>query len=266
MIPRKLHYVWIGDGELPEPDRSFVEGWRKACPGWEIRRWGLDDLKGIDNVFVRETVAEKKWVFTSDWLRLWALANEGGFYLDTDIELKDSLERFRGDALCMGLNLSGYPQTALIGAEPHQEIVEELLKEYSERKFILGEGCYDETASNDKYFRCFKRHGVTLTELTQDGPSEVLPGVKFYPCSVLCHPIEGKEAENVAHHHLKGSWLTPFKRKAIYALPFGYRVIRLKERVRFGGKGPLGLLEQEKFIAKLRFGRVTLVLAKKQAK
>lgn len=261
MIPKKLHYVWIGDGEMPEPDRSFVAGWARMCPGWEIRRWGLDDLKGIDCVFAQETVAAKKWVFTSDWLRLHALSQEGGFYLDTDVELKDSLERFRGDSLCMGLNLSGYPQTALIGAEPHHPIIEELLEQYSRSRFILGEGCYDETANNDKFFRLFKHHGVTLTDLTQDAAHEPLPGVKFYPCSLLCHPIG--EQENIAHHHLKGSWLTPFKRKAVYRLPFGLRAIRLKARVRFGGKGDLGMLEDEKILAKAHFGRTVLVLAKK---
>ena len=116
MIPCIINYVWIGDRDIPEPDRSFVAGWSKACPGWEIRRWSPDDVKGEYCRFLRETLAAKKWVFACDWLRLYALSQTGGFYMDTDVELRSSLEPFRDNDLCMGLNKSGYPQTALIGA------------------------------------------------------------------------------------------------------------------------------------------------------
>lgn len=263
MIPKKLHYVWLGDGEPPEQDRKYIEGWLKVSPGWELRRWGLDDLKGIDSAFVRETIETKRWAFTSDWLRLSVLSNEGGFYLDTDVELKSSLERFCGDSLCMGLNYSGRPQTALIGAEPHHPIIEEMLAEYADKHFILAEGCYDETANTDRFFKLFLRHGVNLEKLSQDRAAEVMPGVKLYPSSLLCRP--SGNLENVAHHHKAGTWLTPYKRQAIYELPGGYRVLRLKKRLRMSpdAANQIELLQHERQVAKLSLGRVLLVLVRK---
>ncbi len=262
MIPKKIHYVWIGDAPLPEPDKTFVEGWKKLHPDWEIRCWGLDDLNGIDNVFIRETLAAKSWVFVSDWLRLYALSTEGGFYLDTDVELKSSLELFRTNELCLGLNKSGYPQTALIGAVARQSLIEELLSEYSARKFILADGVFDETASNTVYYEMFARHGVKLNTVGQATDVEVLPGVRIYPSSILCRSGEDPTV-NVATHHVKGSWLAPFKRKSVVDLMHGFRIVRMKRRKKFVGKDVFNLLPSEKLLGYIHFGRVYLVLVKK---
>lgn len=263
MIPKKIHYVWIGNKELPESDKTFVEGWKRLHPDWEIRCWGLDDLNGVDNVFIRETIAAKSWVFVSDWLRLHALATEGGFYLDTDVELKSSLEPFRNDDLCMGLNKTGYPQTAVIGAVPHQPLIEELLAEYSVRKFILADGVFDETASNSVYFKMFARHGVKLDEVGQVSDVEVLPGVRIYPSAILCRPGDDPSI-NVVTHHLKGTWLVPFKRKSVTELPGGLRIVRMKKRKQATNDSTLNLLSHEKLIFSIHFGRVYLALVRKE--
>lgn len=261
MIPKVVHYIWLGDKEMPATDKAFVEGWRKQLPGWTFRLWNLDSIKGIDNLFLRETLAARKWVFACDWLRLYALAMEGGFYMDTDVELNASLDPFRNHELCMGLNLSGYPQTALIGAVAHQPLIEELLDEYSNRKFILGEGVYDETASNTVYARAFRRHGVDLFKLTQERASEVLPGVCMYPSAVLCRP-GANPSQNVATHYAEGLWLEPYKRKSTTNLFGGLRLVRMKRR-KIAKKGdPLNLLAEERHVASLQFGRIVLSLVK----
>lgn len=261
MIPKIIHYVWLGDKEMPATDKAFVEGWKKLLPDWKFKCWGLDSLKGIDNVFVRETLSARKWVFTCDWLRLYALATEGGFYMDTDVELNASLEPFRNHDLCMGLNLSGYPQTALIGAVPHQPFIEELLAEYSNRKFILGEGIHDETASNTIYSRAFARHGVDLSQVTQEHATEVMPGVCLYPSAVLCRPGQDPR-QNVATHYAEGLWLEPYKRKSSTNLLGGLRLVRMKRRKIAKPGDPLNLLPEERVVASLRLGRVVVSLVR----
>ena len=262
MIPRIINYVWIGDRELPEPDRTYVAGWAKACPGWEIRRWGPEDAKDADCSFLRETLAAKKWAFACDWLRLYALSKVGGFYMDTDVELKSSLEPFRDNDLCMGLNWSCYPQTALIGSIPHQPIIEELLEETSRRKFVLGPGVYDETANNTVFRRLFLRHGVDLAKVGQDKDTEVMKGVRFYPSSLLCHKYG--DLPNVAEHHLTGYWREPYRRKSVVDLPFSLRIVRMKRRDDVPNKdNKLNLLENEKLIGSFRFHKMTFALVRR---
>lgn len=262
MIPKILHYVWFGGSELPEPDRTYVAGWAKACPGWEIRRWGLEDTKDVDCTFLRETLAAKKWAFACDLLRLYVLSKVGGFYLDTDVELKSSLEPFRSNELCMGLNMTQYPQTALIGAVPHHPIIEELLAETMKRKFVIGPGVYDETANNTVFRKLFIRRGVNLDKVTQEHDTEVLKGVRFYPSSLLCR-VRG-DLPNVAEHHLTGSWRDPYRRKSAINLPFSLRLVRMKRRYGVPNKdNKLNLLENEKPLFSFRVRKMTIVLVKR---
>lgn len=261
MIPKIIHYVWLGDKELPEPDRTYVEGWKKLLPDWEIKCWGLEAIKDLDDPFLKETLSVRSWVFASDWIRLYALATEGGFYLDTDVELKSTLEPFRSHDLCFGLNRNLHPQTAVLGSVPHQPLIEELLETYSKRKFIKGDGVYDVTASNTVYRRMFLRHGVDLEKLSPEQQHDVLPGVRIYPTAVLCRPC-GDPAVNVAHHHVKGTWVAPYERKQVIDLPFGYRLIRIKRRGRAKAEDALPLLAHEKRCFALRFRQKVLVFAK----
>jgi hypothetical protein len=60
--------------------------WQKHLPGWEIRRWD-ESNSPVEHPFVKKMMAERKFAFASDYIRLFALAEEGGLYLDTDMEL-----------------------------------------------------------------------------------------------------------------------------------------------------------------------------------
>ncbi|MFL5284163.1 MAG: glycosyltransferase [Rhodopila sp.] len=42
MIPKILHFIWVGD-ETKRPD-NCIETWRKRHPSWDVRLWGNKDL------------------------------------------------------------------------------------------------------------------------------------------------------------------------------------------------------------------------------
>src|SRR3954451_13257455 len=44
MIPKVLHYVWVGPDPMPADQRSWVQGWRELMPGWKICHWGNGDI------------------------------------------------------------------------------------------------------------------------------------------------------------------------------------------------------------------------------
>ena len=35
MIPKRLHYVWVG-GKLPDKQRAFIDTWLKTNPNFEL--------------------------------------------------------------------------------------------------------------------------------------------------------------------------------------------------------------------------------------
>lgn len=36
MIPRIIHYCWLGKNELPEEYKKYIETWKRHCPDFKI--------------------------------------------------------------------------------------------------------------------------------------------------------------------------------------------------------------------------------------
>lgn len=63
-----------------------MESWKKNLPGWEIRRWD-ESNSPMHHPFVQTMMRRGRVAFASDLIRLEALLECGGLYLDTDVEL-----------------------------------------------------------------------------------------------------------------------------------------------------------------------------------
>lgn len=114
MIPKKIHYVWLGHGEKNDHIKKCMQSWKELLPDWEIKEWNEDnfDLDSFD--FTRQSYDKKQYAFTSDVVRLYALYVEGGVYLDTDVMLYKPLDEFLNDAGFTGFEDVDYPATAVM--------------------------------------------------------------------------------------------------------------------------------------------------------
>ena len=92
MIPKKIHYCWFGGNPLPETVQRCINSWRKFCPDYEIIEWNESNYNIHKIPFIAEAYDAKKYAFVSDYARLDIIYNEGGIYLDTDVELIRSLD------------------------------------------------------------------------------------------------------------------------------------------------------------------------------
>ncbi|KST57709.1 hypothetical protein AO398_23920 [Methylobacterium sp. GXS13] len=90
-IPKKLHYVWLGGRPLPKHFARYVAGWTRQNPTFEILRW---DESNIDwtCAYTRAAHEAGAWAKLSDLVRLRAVYEHGGIYLDTDVELVRPLD------------------------------------------------------------------------------------------------------------------------------------------------------------------------------
>ena len=87
MIPKKIHFCWFGRGEKPRLAKKCIASWRKYCPDYEIIEWNEDNFDLDYNAYTRYCYDNKKWAFLSDFVRLVVVAEHGGLYFDTDVEL-----------------------------------------------------------------------------------------------------------------------------------------------------------------------------------
>lgn len=92
LIPRIIHYCWFGNGEKGELHRKCIQSWKDKCPDYTIIEWNEDNYNIHQSRYMEEAYASKMWAYVSDYARLDILHRYGGIYLDTDVELLDSLD------------------------------------------------------------------------------------------------------------------------------------------------------------------------------
>jgi mannosyltransferase OCH1-like enzyme len=125
MIPKVIHYVWVG-GPLPPMQQDCISSWRETNPDFEIVRW---DERNIDfsNMHLQQAYKEKKWAKVADFARLDAVAQLGGIYLDTDIKLIKPLERLLDKACFFSFQekspSADWVCNGVFGAEPQHWFV-----------------------------------------------------------------------------------------------------------------------------------------------
>lgn len=85
MIPKIIHYIWLGKNKKPDNFDIVFESWKKYAPGFQLKEWGNESFLEFDlpNYF-HKAIKEKKYAFASDVLRVYILEKYGGVYVDID--------------------------------------------------------------------------------------------------------------------------------------------------------------------------------------
>lgn len=103
MVPKIIHCCWFGG-----PKTKFAQkcraSWERFAPDWSIRDF---ELPSELPTFVSEALKAKKWAVVSDWARMRALYDEGGVYLDYDVELVRSFNPPDGEWVAGEWTVSG---------------------------------------------------------------------------------------------------------------------------------------------------------------
>lgn len=95
-IPKVIHYIWFGGGELNEKAKSCIETWQQIHPDYEIKLWDESNFD-LDNVppYIKDAYNAKVYAMVSDYARAKILYENGGWYCDTDVVfLKPFLDRY----------------------------------------------------------------------------------------------------------------------------------------------------------------------------
>ena len=209
MIPKIIHYCWFGGKPMPQLAQKCIASWKKYLPDYEIKRWDESNFDVNQLPYTRDAYANGKYAFVSDYARFKILYEEGGIYLDTDVELVKSLcaivenGPFMGEEEKMRCN----PGVG-IGAEPRMSFVKEMLDFYQNLNFITEDGGLNMQTIVTYTSDLLKTHGYT-----ESNQAQLVAGFNIYPPEYFC-PINYFTKELVitpktySIHHFAESWVS----------------------------------------------------------
>lgn len=136
MIPKNIYYVWVGGNKKPDIFYKCLDSWQENLPGYtitEINETNFDMKYHLkNNKFFRECYKRKIWAFVSDYIRIIHLYENGGIYLDIDMEITKDISKLIDDKTTFfaGLERPSVISAGIIGAEKNSPILREILQFY----------------------------------------------------------------------------------------------------------------------------------------
>ena len=226
MIPKIIHYCWFGRNPLPKTAEKCIRSWKKCCPDYEIIRWDESNFDVNCNEYCREMYEQEKWAFLTDYVRLRVVYENGGIYLDTDVEVIKPLDDLLHNSAYMGLETTDKVNTGLgFGAERNH--------------WFIGENMiyYEKWRSSDSVETCpiittrlLESKGLIYNHLNVNH----LNGVTVYPTEYFCaknsHTGEvciTKKTYTI--HHFDASWQTKSERTKTLNRWHDYKIERQRK-------------------------------------
>ena len=207
MIPKLIHYIWIGNNPLPQLALDCIKSWNEKCSDYEIKLWNEENLNIDECLFTKQAYENKKYGFVTDYFRLKIVYENGGIYLDTDVEVLKSLDELLHLKAYFGFENDEHINTgAGFGAEKGCSILKAMMEQYENSSFVKSNGSFDMTACPQRDTVILRKFGLKTGNVLQE-----IDGIKFFP-SEYFSPINyntgiRKVTDNTfSIHHFMASW------------------------------------------------------------
>lgn len=183
MIPRIIHYCWFGQGEMPPLAKDCIASWRMYMPDYEYKLWDEDQFDVNSHPYTQEAYMAGKYAFVSDYVRLYALHNEGGVYLDTDVRAFKAFDKLLELKAFAGFEGSKHfpVGTCVMASEANGKWLSEMLEAYADRHFLKPDGSYDMT-TNVQFITAI----MAANGFRQDGMEQDYRDLHVFPVDYFC--------------------------------------------------------------------------------
>ena len=208
LIPKVLHYCWFGGAPLPDFVKKCIATWRQYCPDYEILEWNESNFDIHMNDFVEKAYQNKKWAFVTDYARLYIIYNNGGIYLDTDVELLRGLDKLLEHKAYMGFEGIEYINTGLgFGAIKGFPLLKEMLCIYEALDYDRVKDRVEKISTPILLTTLLEKRG-----LVRNGERQRVDGLEIFPEDYFCPKNPITRLINITEntytiHHYDASWV-----------------------------------------------------------
>lgn len=176
-IPKIIHYVWVGDKKLTDNNLELIKTWKKHNPEYKIICWNNDNID-LKNRYIRNALLLKNYANVSNLVRMMAVYEHGGIYLDTDIKCLKSFNPLLDQACffghCIKEKNSDWVNNAIFGATKKHWFIKNMINNISK----LYDGAEAANLSQDCSHQCWLIWGFHITQ-------KIYNVLKIFRCTPL---------------------------------------------------------------------------------
>lgn len=188
MIPKIIHLCWLSGDPFPNDILRCLETWNEKLKDYTIWLWGKapesvkvngyrltvngEGLQVIEKefdlnytVWTRQAFKAKKYAFAADYIRLYALYNYGGIYLDADVLVYKSFDELLSLPYFIGCDQIRAFEAAVIGAEKGCQWIKDIFDTYKDKEFIKEDGSYDMMELPVRFHHVLTGHGYKFIKI-----------------------------------------------------------------------------------------------------
>ena len=143
MIPKIIHYCWLSGDPFPPDIQACFDTWKVHLPDYEIWLWDMRRFDINSTIWTKQAFETQKYAFAADYIRLYALYNYGGIYLDSDVIVYKSFNDLLELPYFIGHDQIRGFEAAVIGAEKGCGWIKDIMDTYKDKSFIKEDGSLD---------------------------------------------------------------------------------------------------------------------------
>ncbi|MEY8323242.1 glycosyltransferase [Lachnospiraceae bacterium 54-11] len=206
-IPRKIHYCWFGEKEIPDRQKRFIEEWYKLCPDYEFYFWNESNYELTKCRYISEAYEMKCYAFVSDYVRMDVIYQYGGFYFDTDVKLMKNIDLLRQyEAFFTYGKWPAINSGSGFGAVKGSELVREIRDNPRESISFYENGKLNKTTNCCYETDILRKHGFHMDFTTQNIGNIRLFSPGYFPTYTYAEDYGLISDDVIAIHYDAGSW------------------------------------------------------------
>lgn len=213
MIPKIIHYCWLSDDPFPPTIQRCIDSWKKYLPDYEFMLWDYKRFPRGKSAWVDQAFDRHKYAFAADYIRLYALREYGGIYLDSDVEVLKPFDDLLKLPYFIGQeNTPLGIEAATLGCEKGWDLIETLYQRYMDRPFVNGQGETNEEPMPAIFRKCieslYQANYINSIAEFDYNPKiiNIFPIDWFSPKTWYNHELK-VTPNTYSIHHFSGSWL-----------------------------------------------------------
>lgn len=202
-----IHYCWFGRGKKSKLIKKCIKSWKKYMPDYKIIEWNEDNFDVNCNPYVKEAYEKKKYAFVSDYVRLKVIYDNGGIYLDTDVELLKRIPdkivesgyfaKESENAIATGLGFS---------AKKYNNIINLIMESYNGEHFINEDGTLNTYTCVNRTMDVLKKNGYNITPTTKSIDDIPIFSPEYFCGYDLKTNHYNITSNTISVHHYAATW------------------------------------------------------------